>query len=110
MARAQGQGADTIAGANQNHFTNTSRSSFDIDLYQAFAEVNPAARHPTREDERKPRVRFPGFPQIQLLRQILRLLADHLVADEQIVRVGKMLENTGEQIEAAAGELERAVK
>ena len=31
-------------------------------------------------------------------------------ADEQIVRVGKMLENTGEHIEAAASELERAVK
>ena len=31
-------------------------------------------------------------------------------ADEQIVRVGKMLENTGEHIEAAAAELERAVK
>jgi N-acetylated-alpha-linked acidic dipeptidase len=35
---------------------------------------------------------------------------DWKLADEQIARVGKVLENAGEAIQGAAGELERAIK
>ena len=54
-----------------------------LEPLRQIAQVDAIARHPGGEDERQAGETLPGTAQVELMLKSRRLLADHLVADEQ---------------------------